>query len=130
MGGVCLVFVLLVCVLFFVSVAVVVWFVCSVQCCVVVRLIVSVVCVVVLVLLLLGASIVEPRLIHYYDVGVVCAVSVLALCVLCSCVLWIVDDDCVVEQGFIYSFDFAVMCIVDSSVHRIAVGFFILIRSV
>ena len=52
-----------------------------------VSLIIGMVCVVVVTLLLLGASIVEPRLIHYYDVGVVCAVSVLELCVLCSCVL-------------------------------------------
>ena len=128
--GVYLVGVLWVRILFVVNGVVGVWFVCCVCWCVMVSLIIGVVCVVVVTLLLLGASIVEPRLIHYYDVGVVCAVSVLALCVLCSCVLWIVDDDCVVEQGLIYSYDFAVMCIVDFTVHRIAVGVFVFIRNV
>ena len=46
-----------------------------------VSLIIGMVCVAVVTLLLLGASIVEPRLIHYYDVGVVCAVCVLG----CAC---------------------------------------------
>ena len=91
-------------------------------------LIVGVVCVVVVTLLLLGASIVEPRLIHYYDAGVVCVVCVLELCVLCSCVLRVVDDGCVVDQGVFYSYDIAVMYIVDFAVHRIAVGFFVFIR--
>ena len=130
MGGVCLVVVLLVCVLFFVSVAVVVWFVCSVQCCVVVRLIVSVVCVVVLVLLLLGASIVEPRLIHYSDVGVVCAVCVSPLCVLCSSVLSGAGVCCVVRQGLSCYVDFTFMAHVVFSVHRIAVGVCVFSRGV
>jgi hypothetical protein len=46
-----------------------------------VGLVIGVVCVAVMTLLLLGTSIVEPKLIHYYDVGVVCAACYLALCV-------------------------------------------------
>jgi hypothetical protein len=95
-----------------------------------VSLIIGVVCVVVVTLLLLGASIVEPRLIHYYDVGVVCAACVLSLCVLCSSVSSCAGDVCVVEQGLSYSVDFIVMGLVYYAVHRIAVGVFVFIHNV
>ena len=62
-------------------------FACCVCCCVVFGMVIGVVLVLVMTLLLLGASIVEPRLIHYYDVGVVCAMCVLESCVSCSRVL-------------------------------------------
>ena len=55
-----------------------------------VGLVIGVVCVAVMTLLLLGISIVEPKLIHYYDVGVVCAVCFLALCVSVVCVAMMV----------------------------------------
>ena len=90
----------------------------------------SVVCVAMMVLLLLGTSIVEPRLIHYYDVGVVCTACVLSLCVLSSSVSSCAGDVCVVEQGLSYSVDFIVMGLVYYSVHRIAVGVFVFIRVV
>jgi hypothetical protein len=96
----------------------------------VVGLIRSVVCVKVLTLLLLGTSIVEPRLIHYYDVGVVCAACVSPLCVLCSCVLSEAGVGCVVKQGLSYSVDFGILDHVGFSVHRIAVGVFVFSRGV
>ena len=94
-----------------------------------VGLVIGVVCVAVMTLLLLGTSIVEPKLIHYYDVGVVCAACYLALCMLCSCVLRVVDDGCVVDQ-VVCSVDSAAMYIVDFIVLRIAVGVFVFIRNV
>ena len=93
-------------------------------------MVVGVVCVAVVVVVFLGASIVERGLSCCSERGVVCAVGVSALCVLCLCVLWIVDDGCVVEQGAICFVDFAVICIVDFTNHRIAVGFFISVHCV
>ena len=94
-----------------------------------VSLSIGMVCVVVVTLLLLGSSIVEPKLIHYYDVGVVCAVCLLALCVLYSCVLRVVGDGCVIDQ-VVCSVDPPAMYIVEFIVLRIAVGFFVFIRGV
>ena len=95
-----------------------------------VGLIRSVVCVKVLTLLLLGTFIVEPRLIHFYDVGVVCAACVSSLCVLCLCVFSDTSVSCVVKQGVSWSVDFAILDHVSFSVHRIAVGVFVFIRVV
>jgi hypothetical protein len=88
-----------------------------------------VLCVVVLTLLLFGASIVEPRLIHY-GVGAVCVACGLSLCVLCGSFSSCTGVRCVVEQGIPYSVDFIVMGRVYYSNHRIAVGVFVFIHSV
>ena len=87
-------------------------------------------CVKVLTLLLLGTFIVEPRLIHFYDVGVVCAACVSSLCVLCLCVFSDTSVSCVVKQGVSCSVDVAILDHVGFSVHRIAVGVFVFIRVV
>jgi hypothetical protein len=128
--GVYLVGVLWVRILFVVNGVVGVWFVCCVCWCVMVSLIIGVVCVVVVTLLLVGAPIVEPRLIHYYDVGAVCVACGLSLCVLCGSVSSCTGVGCVVEQGISYSVDFIVMGRVYYSIHRIAVGVFVFIHSV